>query len=354
MKTICIDCRFWGVGDTGIGRYVQNLVTNLPVDPNIQVVLLIRPQHEADPILAKFVTYQIPSHPYSTFAGQLQLTWALLKIRPDVLHIPHYIFPLLWPGKLILTIHDLIMHMSTGKQVTTTSTGLYWFKHYLYRFAVWYGVHRANHIIVPAQFWKDELIKRFYLNPSKVSVTYEAVEPVYFQSKTLPTEPFVIYTGNLYPHKNVPVLIQAVESVPNLTLYIVSARSVFWDRLPKLPQVKLLGRLTDTEIIDYYQRATAFVTPSLLEGFGLPGLEAMAAGCPVIAANASCLPEIYGDAALYFDPNSVSDLITQISKLQSNTVLRKRLISAGHNQAKKYSWVTMSEQTWQIYHNVLH
>ena len=165
-------------------------------------------------------------------------------------------------------------------------------------------------------------------------------------------KPYLVYTGNLYPHKNVRVLISAVEKL-QIDLKIICARSVFEDRLPKSKYVHFLGRLPDEEIIRIYKEATAFVFPSLIEGFGLPGLEAMAVGLPVIAANASCLPEIYGDAVLYFDPHDVDDLITKIKSVISDKDLVKALITKGQLQVKKYSWATMAQQTWQIYQNVL-
>ena len=164
--------------------------------------------------------------------------------------------------------------------------------------------------------------------------------------------PYVVYTGNLYPHKNVGLLIQAAEKI-KIDVAIVCSRSVFEKRLPVSRHVHYLGRLSDHDLIDLYHRALAFVFPSLIEGFGLPGLEAMSVGLPVIAANASCLPEIYGSAALYFDPYSVDDLIAKIKLLQSDQRLRAELISNGFAQAKKYSWAKMANQTRDIYQNIL-
>lgn len=162
----------------------------------------------------------------------------------------------------------------------------------------------------------------------------------------------IVYTGNLYPHKNMPVLIEAVERL-KINLKIICARSVFESRLPKSKYVEYLGRLTDREMIEVYKESQAFVFPSLIEGFGLPGLEAMAIGIPVIAARASCLPEIYGDAALYFDPFNVDDLVEKIKLVLENKDLQKDMINKGLAQVKKYSWTKMAKQTWEIYQNAL-
>jgi len=165
--------------------------------------------------------------------------------------------------------------------------------------------------------------------------------------------PFVVYTGNLYPHKNIKVLIAAVEKL-KLNLAIVCARSVFEYRLPKSEFVHYLGRLSDPDLVGIYKQAVAFVFPSLIEGFGLPGLEAMAVGLPVIAADASVLPEIYGDAALFFDPNDPEDLSAKISSVILDSALAKSLVAKGRAQVKKYSWVKMARQTWEIYQHELH
>ncbi len=165
-------------------------------------------------------------------------------------------------------------------------------------------------------------------------------------------KPFVVYTGNLYPHKNVPVLIAAVEKL-KLNLAIVCARSVFENRLPKSQYVHFLGRLSDADLIALYKQASVFVFPSLIEGFGLPGLEAMAAGLPVVAARASCLPEIYGDAAMFFDPHDSEDLAIKITQVLNDKKLARDLKTKGLAQVKKYSWVKMASQTWQIYQNEL-
>lgn len=162
----------------------------------------------------------------------------------------------------------------------------------------------------------------------------------------------IVYTGNLYPHKNIGVLISAVERL-QINLKIICARSVFEKRLPKSEYVEYLGRLSDEEMVKVYKNSQVFVFPSLIEGFGLPGLEAMAVGLPVIAANASCLPEIYGDAALYFDPHDVNDLISKIQSVLSDKNLVKSLTQKGKQQVKKYSWAKMAKQTWEIYQNVL-
>lgn len=163
---------------------------------------------------------------------------------------------------------------------------------------------------------------------------------------------YLLYVGNLYPHKNVAVAILAAEKL-KMTLKIVCARNIFATRLPKSDYVDYLGQVTDAELAKLYAGAACFVFPSKIEGFGLPGLEAMAAGCPVVAANASCLPEIYGEAARYFDPDNINDLVDKINQVLSDKKLANDLKKKGLAQVKKYSWAKMASQTWQIYQNEL-
>lgn len=356
MTTICIDARLWGIKDTGPGRYTQNLIDNLPSDPQIRIVLIISPDHPNMP--SDYTTFVARYHPYSLLS-QLEMLFLLARIRPDLLHSPHFTVPFFWPGKMVVTIHDLIKHYSRGARTTTRQPWLYWFKYLGYLATVWWAVHRAVHIITPSQYWRDKLIRLYHLPPAKISVTYEAVSTIFKQdplppSFPLPKHPYVIHTGNLYPHKNIPVLIAAVNALHGqVDLVLVSARTVFLDRLPSSPFVKFLGRVSDSDLINLYRQAVCYVFPSLIEGFGLPGLEAMAAGTPVIASDSSCLPEIYGPAALYFNPRDPADLAKKILSLKNNSRLRSELISKGKARVNKYSWSKMAAQTWKIYLDAL-
>lgn len=361
MKKICVDARLWGTRHTGIGRYIENLLDNLPQYPNVRISIIIPPDLSAEPKLQKFDRYYAKYHPYSLLS-QIEMLWLLLLIRPHLLHVTHFTIPILWPGKLVVTIHDLIKHQSRGIATTTRSPYLYWVKYIGYLLLVRLAVYRASYVIVPAEYWKQDIIKRFHLSASKVAVTYESVDQSKFAfAPTSQPSSYVIYTGNVYPHKNLPVLLRAVKLLNGrIKLVIVCARTVFSGRLTHLIEelnisalVAFKSNISDAELTDLLSHALAFVTPSLIEGFGLPGLEAMSAGTPVIAARASCLPEIYGPGALYFDAASPSDLAKQILQLSHSPALRKQMVNYGHLQVDKYSWKQMAAQTWQIYQNAL-
>jgi glycosyltransferase involved in cell wall biosynthesis len=267
---------------------------------------------------------------------------------------------------MVVTFHDLIRHISKGKDTTTRNYSFYKLKYLGYllvdRIAMW----RAKKIIVPAIYWKNELMVKYHLPGKKIEVTYEGVNSVIKKTSEKKSfglvKPYVVYTGNLYPHKNIPVLLSAIKLLSGqVSLALVGARSVFTEKAREMinrmqvsDYVHLLGRLTDMEISQLYFQASAFVFPSLIEGFGLTGLEAMAAGLPVIAANASCLPEIYGKAAVYFNPKDPGELADVIFRVVSDNQLNKTLSALGLEKVKQYSWPKMAAETWKVYQNVLH
>lgn len=369
-KIICIDARLWGVRHTGIGRYTEELINRLTAEPKIRIILIVPSELRKEPKLKRFEKYYLDDHPYSLL-GQFRILKILGKIKPDLLHVPHFTIPIFWRGRMIVTIHDLIKHYSVGPDASTHSPIVYWFKYFGYLLVVWLAVKRANHIIVPANYWKNILIEKYKLNPVKISVTYEGVSKSFsgeqlnslpagkagLTGKQLVSKPYLIYVGNLYPHKNIPVLLRAIKLLDGkVSLIIVCARDVFRQRLEIEIEkeeiskfVEFLGYVSDSELAKLYKNALAFVTPSLIEGFGLPGLEAMAAGTPVIAARASCLPEIYDESALFFNPFDPKDLKDKIESVIYSEKKREKYIKKGLEQVKKYSWPQMATQTFEIY-----
>ncbi len=371
---IGIDARLYGVEHTGLGRYVYELVNNiLKNDKKNDYVLFLNSKHASDFQNFKRVKTVVTNIPIYSFSEQLVLPMIFTKEKLDLLHIPVFNAPLLYPGKYVLTIHDLIKHDSKGLDTTTRSMWMYFFLRAGYLLLSSLITKRASHIIVPTEFVKKDVTARLRVPAHKVSVTYEAVsgslkdlvlsekEKKQTLSKYQLSQPFLVYTGNVYPHKNIDILIDAVcqhnqEKEVDVDLAIICARSIFWERLNKKIQdrgvgehIKLLGFLDDNEISRLYSLALALVHPSKMEGFGLTGLEAMNVGLPVVSSNASCLPEVYGDAALFFDPNSLDDLVKKINQIIKDSELRTSLAAKGYQQAKKYSWQKMATQTKNIY-----
>lgn len=362
---IVIDARMYGLEHAGIGRYVLNLIREIEKqDKKNDYLILLRKKyyqksHFTNPRFKKVLA----DYSHYSFQEQFFLPLQLIKLKPDLVHFPHFNVPLFWWGKQIVTVHDLIKHQSRGTRTTTKWPLVYWFKYLNYRFLIWIAIKRAARIIVPSQWTKTKLTKRYHLPPEKIVVTYEGVEKKFSKAKILKKykmeKPFVIYTGSLYPHKNVERLVKAIKRI-NLRLVVVCAKNVFWQRFKKKVKmlkaeklVTLTGFVPDKDLVALYQQAEAFVFPSLLEGFGLPGLEAMAVGLPVLAANSSCLPEVYGQAAVYFNPLDVEEMARKIKKVVGSQKLKDKMVKLGYQQVKKYSWQKMARETVGVYKNLL-
>lgn len=362
MKKILIDARLYGIEHTGIGRYIQALLTYLPKSSDVEVVIVTHPSHADDQNLKRFKVIAAKLHPYNVFS-QIEMLWILLRQRPDLIHIPHFTIPIFWPGAFVVTIHDLIKHESTGPATTTRHHFIYWLKYLLYLLSINVSINRSKSIIVPSVYWKNKIMEKFKVVESKIFVTYEGVDEIYKKLtvkrslKYKLISPYILYVGNLYPHKNIETLIKAVVLLKGkVHLYISCARNVFWEKTMILINsykaqdwIGLLGFVSDIDLVSIHKNALSFVTASKIEGLGLPGLEAMAAGNAVISSNTSCLPEIYGNAALYFDPDNPSELTEKIDLLLKDKSVRRKLVANGKIQVGKYDWGKMAQQTWEIY-----
>jgi len=372
MKNIVIDARLYGSKHTGIGRYTKNLLESLIQQPGFskfKFILIIYKdlKTEIKKDLGDNFNYVTTNIRHYSIGEQIFLPFIIYHLKPDLVHFTHFNKPLLYFPKSVVTIHDLIKHFFKGRLNTTKSASVYWIKHFFYM-VLTNIVIKTNYIIVPSNFWRDYLINNFHIDPKNITTTHEAVDPNFLNklssSENLPKyqskDPYILYTGNLYPHKNVGIIIEALKKLPYLKLKIICARNYFTDKLDHLVQknnlkkrVEFLGYIPDEEFKKIYSQSLALVHPSLMEGFSLTGLEAMALNCPVISSNSSCLPEIYQDSVLYFDPNNSQDLVNQINNLYQSPNLREKLIKLGHQQIKKYSWDKTAQKTFAVYKNIL-
>jgi len=375
---IGIDARLYGLEHAGLGRYVMKLVeTVLRLDKRNDYVLFLTSDHASEFMGKKRIKVVVTNIPIYSFSEQLLLPFVFAREKLDLLHIPHFNAPILYLGKFILTVHDLIKHDSRGSETTTRNPWLYFIKRLGYYLLISIVGKRAETVLVPSEFIKKEVVKRLKLSEEKIVVTYEAVsgtikdlrldekEKKQILSKFGLTQPFIVYTGSLYPHKNVDLLVDAVEKhnetkEADLQLAIICSRSVFWDRMNQKIKsrglegtIKMLGFVDDENVSKLYSLALALVHPSKMEGFGLTGLEAMGVGLPVISSSSSCLPEIYGDAAFYFNPQSTSDLVSKLEILIGDSILREQLAEKGYLQARKYSWERLARETLDAYQKVL-
>ncbi len=373
MAKIGIDARIWGVKHAGLGRYVENLVLNLQkLDTINEYVIFCRKEDcETIPVSKNWKKVVADIRHYS-FSEQLQLVFIFNKEKLDLLHVPHYNVPIFYRGKFVVTIHDLLWHDLKSLKVTTLPAPIYASKYLGYKIVVANAIHHAEKIIVPSEAVKIDILSKYKLQPNKVAITYEGVSVLQenlqvniscleLEKKYKIKKPYLLYVGSLYPHKNVESVVMAMKSLPNPPqLVIVSGRNIFLDKFQSFLKkekaehlVNLVGYVPDEELSVLYQNSKAFIFPTLSEGFGLPGLEAMQNGTPVVCSDLSVLREIYGAAALYFNAKDPSDINRKLKEILGNKELRIKLVTAGKKQAAKYSWEKMTKETILLYKQTL-
>jgi glycosyltransferase involved in cell wall biosynthesis len=231
-----------------------------------------------------------------------------------------------------------------------------------------HAVHKSKAIIAVSEYTKNSILKHFpSVDPHKIQVIHEGVtslakaEQETTSTLTLPPNPYFLYVGNAYPHKNLEALLHAFSFFhqihPEVTLVLAGRSDVFYDRLKQevdeieIPsdRVKFIMSPSDHELHELYRHASLYLFPSRIEGFGLPPLEAMQEGVPVAAARAGSLPEILGDAAIYFHPDDIEEMVRVMEQTLVDEALRKDLKKKGAKQITRYSWQVMTKTILSLY-----
>lgn len=363
MKRVVIDARESG---TSTGRYIDKLVEHLAVlSPKLEIIVLAK-SHRLDYFKKIAPEFEIREANYKefTFAEQFGFKRLIKSLKPDVVHFGKDHQPILYRGKTITTMHDL----TTARFRNPNKNPLVFkFKQLVYKFVVRRVARKSAAILTGTQFVKDDVVAYTGVSPSKITVTPEAADP--FDEPVEPIKAFegkdfIMFNGRPLPHKNLERLIQVFARLqvehPNLYLMIAgkkdkshAAYEALAKRLKVDDRVILTDWITDGQLKWAMNHVLAYVYPSLSEGFGLPPLEAMLNGAPVAASNATCIPEVLGDAARYFDPLNIQNMADVINEVLTDKALRGELIRKGKAQVKKYSWRRMAEQTLAVYKNVL-
>jgi glycosyltransferase involved in cell wall biosynthesis len=292
---------------------------------------------------------------------------AMLQISPvDVFHGTNYCIPVVAPCPTVATIHDmsLLAHSSTHEEANVTRG----------RRRIPIMARRATAIIAPSEWTRKEIVKYLGIRPEKIRVIFEAARekmaPLPLSECRSALEkhrirpPFLLYVGTIEPRKNLLTLIKAYAELLKATsfrphLVLCGGRGWLCDEVFKLvedlklqDQVHFTGYVDDADLPAIYSAAEAFVYPSLYEGFGLPPLEAMACGTPVITSNASSLPEVVGEAGLMHDPDDYRMLTSNIVKMIGETATREHFKRAGLTQASLFSWERAARETQAVYDEV--
>lgn len=372
-QKIGIDARMYGAEQTGIGTYIRNLINNLAFfdKHNQYVIFLSDKEFDNFELPGKnFRKVKVSSHWYS-WREQIVLPLQLYREKLDLMHFPHFNTPILYFGRSIVTIHDITPFFFPGHKMNS------FFRKAAFRLVFRSSVKKAQKVIAVSGSTKHDISKHFGIAGEKIEVVYEGVEDNF---KILPNrdkiredlairynieKPFIFYVGVWRNHKNIVGLLKAFAWIKKDTgnkyqLVLGGKEDPYYPEIQETilslgldKDVVRPGFILNSELVLFYNACSIFVIPSFYEGFGLVGLEAMASGVPVVSSNTTSMPEVLGDAALYFDPHNDKEMAGMMIKALSDQNIKLQMIEKGREQAKKYSWRRMAEKTHKIYLNIL-
>jgi len=362
---IAIDAR--KLHDYGIGTYVRNLVHCLArFDHDDHYVLLCRPDDveyvkslgpRFEPLAGRARHYSI--------GEQLSIPFALSRVQVELFHAPHYVVSPLTRCPYVVTIHDCI-HLRFPQYLPNRLAPIY------ARAVMRTAARNARRVLTVSQASKQDILHYLGIPADKVEVIYNALDTRLATPPTKDdiarvrerfqlTSPFILYAGNIKPHKNVDRLIEAYSilrrrGIVGVKLLIIGDEISKYPNLRRLvhrfqlhQHVRFLGFVPEATLSALYRLASVFVFPSLYEGFGLPPLEAMAAGAPVITSNVSSLPEVVGDAAVLIDPMDAGAIAEAMGRVLADADLRADLIRRGHERVKAFSWERSVSRVHEVY-----
>ena len=361
----------------GVGTYIRNVVRTLAcLDRDSKYFLIGSPAKVAEfgALPANFHTVALDGSD-DTLKGNLAFRAIVQRLGCDVVHIPH----LFWiPRGLgcpyVLTVHDLLEHMYGSRNASSLRRSLHF---YLTRRVL----RKAARVIAVSQFTRNEIEKLLAIPDDRIEVVYNAIDERFLHGhaseadreliaqRYLVNYPFILYAGAIRPHKNVVRIIEAFsalkselqkeDQLPDLKLIIIGDDLSSHPRLRRTVvrsgvqnDVRFLGFVPIDVLRIFYDVAKVFVFPSLYEGFGLPPLEAMAHGTPVVTSNTSSLPEVAGNAALLVNPENVFEIRRALQRALLDPVLRAQMKQRGYDQAQRFSWTNSVSRILEIYREV--
>jgi glycosyltransferase involved in cell wall biosynthesis len=354
----------------GVSNHTRHLILELAkFDRHNQYTLFVGPgvrQHLDLPENWQVLESRLPTIkpkyriPWEQFVAPLLLA----RQRATLFHGLLNIAPLLSPIPTIVTVHDLAFMDVTGSHRKAN-------RRYLAA-ATRQGVRQAAHIFAVSEYSKQAIVDRLSIDPARISIAYNAAGAQYRprsaaelagwrHEKGVP-EQFMLYLGTLEPRKNIPNLLRAyakVRAEVQMPLLIGGGKGWHFDEIFAThaelglgDSVRFLGYVPSEDLPLWYNAATFFVFPSRYEGFGIPPLEAMASGTPVLTTNATSIPEVVGDAAIQVDPDDVDGMAEQLRRLSGDAALRADLRERGLRRAGDFSWAGLAERTLEVYRKV--
>lgn len=367
MAKIGIDARMYS-GFHGIGRYVARLIDyiqNLD-NKNEYVIFTTKQQIQNIPKRDEKIRVVEVDAPHYSLKEQVNFLKALNKESLDLVHFPHFNVPLLYSRKYVVTIHDITLSIFPGQSRTS------WLHKFAYNTVIRNATKRAEKVIAISKHSAKDINEYLGIAKEKIETIYEAGGEEFHPKKEHSSEvlkkynisqPYILHTGNWRTHKNIPCLIDAFNSLckeyNDITLVLTgkaegkNKAQEMIEASPNKDRIKSLGFIDPKDMAPIMNHAFMYVFPSFYEGFGLPPLEAMSSGVPVIIANATALPEICGDAGLKFDPSSPNELVSQMKKYLEHTDIRKKAIEKGLQRVNQFSWKKMAQETLDLYKTVI-
>jgi len=368
-RRVAIDAR--KLRDFGIGTYIRNILVELNRgDQDLDYVVLCRTSdlEQARAIAPRFRLVAEETRPYSV-GEQIRIPLRLAREGVDLVHEPHYVLPPVTRCRSVVTIHDCI-HLRFPQYLPNRLGYVY------ARASMWTATRQAARVLTVSEASKRDILRYFAIPPEKVQVIHNAIDERFLTAPDEATtdrvrqryqleHPFVLYVGNIKPHKNLERLIDAFgrarpDGPAGLKLVVVGDEVSKYPSLRQMvhrhkldKHVRFLGFQPQETLASFYRLADAFVFPSLYEGFGLPPLEAMACGTPVVTSNVSSLPEVAGDAALLVDPYDVDAIADGIRRVLDDGALRRALIERGRARVSQFSWSDAVARIQEVYRDVL-
>lgn len=357
---------------TGIDNYLYNIIEEMIAIGKAENISLIHYKKSDDDIYSKVNDIIVPTLP-SKFNVPIGMAKIIKNAEIDVFHLPSH-----WPTqispfflnsdvKTVLTIHDIIpilFQKNLPPIYKLWSPTLKLIK------------NKVDYVITDSENTKYDCMKYLKIPEEKIKVIYLAADKNYrvlgnkmgiqndLKYKYNIDSPFILYVGNVESRKNVPLLIKSFYKLKKKgithKLILIGASQFGFKKIVELVnelnlvnEVIFPGYVSNEDLVKFYNIADLFVYPSLYEGFGLPPLEAMACGCPVITSNSSSLPEVIGDAGLMIDPYNSNDLVDKMYQILTNKSLRTELCNKSLKRAKMFSWEKTARETWKVYEEVL-
>ncbi len=361
---IGIDGHMLGDHSGGNESYYANILRTMPIDPKDKVYLFVRNGIEISEYENKYIIVRFSSES-SLKRNFFELNTLCKKYKIEVLHTQYFI-PFLRSCRVVCTIHDICFeHFSN---IFTKRD--YWTQKLL----IPYAARHSEYIFTVSNHAKQDIIDHYKVDPNKIIVTYNAVNE-HFRKLTfvelnekdlrnkyeIGNEQYILTVGNLQPRKNLPRLIEAFikwrKKNKSGKLVIVGKKAWMYDDILKAAgsnskNIILTDYVSEGDLVRLYNAAACFIYPSFFEGFGIPPLEAMACGTPVAVANATSLPEVVGDAGLYFNPFEVDEIEESISRLMRDISLKKELVEKSIKQVSRFDWIKSAMTVYKYYHKI--